>query len=90
MATTATDWNAAATGSPSTKTTGAAKSFPTATASWFGGANATYVGLYDASTAGNLLWLFLLTTAKPVLSGDTPSVAAGALTAKLGDPGDTY
>jgi hypothetical protein len=90
VATTAADWAAATGTAPATKATSTAKTFPTATADWRSAANITYVGLYDASTAGNLLWLFLLTTAKPVLSGDTPSIASGSLVVKLGDPGDTY
>lgn len=90
VATTAADWSAATGTAPATKTNTATKTWPTATADWRSGANLTYVGLYDASTAGNLLALALLTTAKPVLNGDTPSLAAGAIVFKLGDPGDTY
>jgi hypothetical protein len=41
-------------------------------------------------TVGNLVAFGALTTAKPVLNGDTASFAAGTLILKLGDPADTY
>jgi hypothetical protein len=90
VATTAADWNAASGTAPAVKDNGAVKTFPTATADWVAAANLTYFGIYDASTAGNLLCFGALTVAKPVLNGDTASFAAGALVLKLGDPGDTY
>ncbi len=90
VSTTAADWSAASGTAPATKTNTAVKTFPTATADWVAGANLTYFGIYDASTAGNLLCFGALTVAKPILSGDTASFAAGALVIKLGDPGDTY
>ena len=50
-------WNAASGSDPSTITNASAVTFPTSTASW---GNVIAVGLYDASTAGNLLdWDFL-------------------------------
>lgn len=90
VSTTGADWSAASGTAPAVKTNTATKTFPTATADWVAGANLTYFGLFDASTAGNLKWFGLLGTAKPVLNGDTASFAAGALILKLGDPGDSY
>lgn len=51
--------------------------FPTATASW---GTVLGVGLFDASTGGNLLYYGTLTTSKAVGTGDTISFSAGALT----------
>jgi hypothetical protein len=90
VSTTAADWGAASGTAPATKANTATKTFPAATADWSSGANMTHFGLYDASTAGNLLAWGLLGTAKPVLNGDTASFSAGALVLKLGDTGDTY
>lgn len=90
VSTAAADWGAATGTAPATKSNTAVKTFPTATANWVSGSNLTYFGLFDASTAGNLLAFGQLGTAKPVLNGDTASFAAGALVLKLGDPGDTY
>lgn len=90
VSTGAADWSAASGTAPAVKTTTATKTFPTATADWSSGANLTHFGLFDASSAGDLIAWGALTTAKPVLSGDTASFAAGALTLKLGDPSDTY
>lgn len=87
------NWAAAAqgaTGTPSSVANGVAVTFPQATADWAAGANLTYFGLYDASTAGNLVAFGALTTPKPVLNGDTASFAIGALILKLGDTTDTY
>lgn len=90
VSTAAADWGAASGTAPAVKSNSAAKSFPTATADWSAAANMTYFGLFDASTAGNLLAFGPLTVAKPVLNGDTASFAIGALVLKLGDPSDTY
>lgn len=92
VGTAAADMNAAnpVGGGASTKANGTAKSFPTATGDWSSGANMTHYGLFDASTAGALVWFAALTTGKPVLNGDTASFAIGSLIAKLGDPGDAY
>lgn len=90
VATTAADWSAATGTAPATKTNTTAKTFPAATADWRTGANFTYVGLYDASTAGNLLAIALITTAKAVLSGDTANFPISSIVWKLGDPSDTF
>lgn len=62
--------------SGNTATTTAAVEFPTATAS-FG--TVSHVGVYDASTAGNLLGYAALTTAKAIDTGDVLRVPAGDL-----------
>jgi hypothetical protein len=54
-------------------------SYGTATENWNGGDAVTHFGIYDASTAGNLLYSGALGTARTVLSGDPVSIAAGAL-----------
>lgn len=61
-------------------TNSALVTFPTATADWNGGANITHFGIHDASTGGNLLTsLKALDTPRPVLNGDTPQFAIGAV-----------
>ena len=40
----------------------------------------THIGLWDASSGGNLLYHTAVDTSKAVLAGDTISVAAGAVT----------
>ena len=53
-----------------------AQAFPTATASW---GTVTHFGIFDAATAGNLLFHGALTVSKTVGSGDTFQFAAGDL-----------
>lgn len=56
----------------------AAITFPAPTANW---GVVTHFGIYDASTAGNLLYWAALTVSKTINNGDAaPSFAAGALT----------
>ena len=55
----------------------AAITFPTASASW---GTVTHVGIFDATSGGNLLFWGALTASKTVGSGDTFSFAIGALT----------
>jgi hypothetical protein len=55
-------------------------SFPTPSASW---GTVTHFGLYDASTAGNLLVCQALTVAKTVNNGDALSFPAGTLTFQI-------
>jgi hypothetical protein len=50
--------------------------FPTATADW---GTVTHVGIFDATSGGNLLFHGALTASKTVTNGDTFSFAAGAL-----------
>lgn len=91
VATTAADWGAATGTAPATKSNISTKTFPTATADWLGGANVTYLGLYDDNEGGNLLAVYALPAGgKPVLAGDTPSIGAGDMVTKLGDPSDPY
>ncbi len=54
--------------------------FPTATASW---GTVTHMGVFDASTAGNLLAWSALTTAKTVDTGDLLRFSVGQLTVSL-------
>lgn len=67
-------------GSTTTLTSGATFTFPTATGNWSSSSNMTDAGLWDASSSGNLYYWGDLTTAKPVLNGDTASFATGAVT----------
>lgn len=83
VATAAADWNAATNADPSVIDNANAIAFPTATGDWLAGADLTHFVLYDASSAGNALAWGALGTAKPVLNGDTPSFAAGALDVTL-------
>jgi hypothetical protein len=55
--------------------------FPAPTANW---GVASHFGVYDASTAGNLIFYGALTTSKSINSGDAaPSFAAAALSLQL-------
>lgn len=74
VATAGTDWAASSGGSISNAN---AITFPAATAAW---GTVTHFGVFDAATAGNLLFWAALTTSKAIASGDTASFAAGALT----------
>jgi len=62
--------------SGNTATTSAAIEYPTATASY---GTVSHVGIYDASTAGNLLAYAALTTSKTISSGDVFRIPAGDL-----------
>tara|TARA_R100001480_G_scaffold33147_1_gene44760 strand:- start:1091 stop:1486 length:396 start_codon:yes stop_codon:yes gene_type:complete len=62
--------------SPTTATNGAAVEFATATGSW---GTVTHVGVFDASTSGNLLGFAALTASKTVSSGDVFRFDAGDL-----------
>lgn len=93
VATTNADWSAASGTAPAVKTNTATLTFTTATADWVSAANLTYFVLYDHLTltgSGHEIAFGALTTAKPVLNGDTASFAASAITLQMGDPGDTY
>lgn len=68
----------ASSGTGGTTSNNGAITFPAPTANW---GTVTHFGLYDASSAGNLLVCQALTTSKTVNNGDAaPSFAAGALT----------
>jgi hypothetical protein len=71
----------ASSGTSGTTSNNAAITFPAPTANW---GTITGVGIYDATTAGNLLIYSALTTSKTVNNGDAaPSFAAAALTFQL-------
>jgi hypothetical protein len=82
--TVASDWNTATSANPSVVTNANAITFATATGDWVSAANLTHFLLYDALTTGNCLGWGPLTTAKPVLNGDTASFGAAALQVQLG------
>jgi len=69
-----TNFPAASNGSKSNGTT---ITFPIATADW---GTVVAVGIFDAATAGNLLFWANLTTSKTIQNGDTAQFAAGSLT----------
>jgi len=54
--------------------------FPAATGSW---GTITHIGIYDASSAGNLLFHGAVTTQKTISSGDTFQISSGSLTISL-------
>ena len=61
-------------------TNSASVTFPTATASW---GTVSYIGLRDASTAGNLLFHTALDEAKTVGTGDIFTISTGNLSVTL-------
>ena len=69
----ATNWPAASGGA---KANGTAITFPQASANW---GTVDEVGVWDASTAGNILYVGSLTTAKTINNGDSAQFAIGAL-----------
>lgn len=54
--------------------------FPTASGSW---GTVTHVGIWDASTSGNLLYYGPLTASASIASGTTYSISSGNLSAAL-------
>lgn len=54
--------------------------FPAATANW---GTISHISVYDASSAGNLLFHGAVTTSKTIESGDTFQVSSGNLTITL-------
>ena len=68
---------AASSGTGGQTSNNGAITFPAASANW---GTVTAVGFFDASTAGNLLCYAPLSSSKTVNSGDTLTIAAGALT----------
>jgi hypothetical protein len=69
-------------GSPSNgaSTNTAAIEFPQATGSW---GTVSYIGIRDASTAGNLLYHTALDASKAIATGDVFRVAIGSLSVTL-------
>ena len=84
VSTASSDWTAATAADPSVVTNANPIDFATATADWASGSDLTHLVLFDAATSGNLLGFGALTTAKPVLDGDTASFAAGDLQVDIG------
>ena len=70
----------ASTGADGTIENAAVVTFPTPTAGW---GTVTHFAVYDAATAGNLLFYAALTTAKTINTGDAVSFAAGALSLQI-------
>jgi hypothetical protein len=71
----------ASSGTGGTTSNNGAITFPAPTANW---GSVTHMAVYDASSAGNLLWYSALTTAKTVNNGDpAPSFPAASLTLQL-------
>ena len=54
--------------------------FPTPTVTW---GTVTHMGIFDASTVGNMLFCFALTTSKTINIGDTITYPAGSLTLQI-------
>jgi hypothetical protein len=54
--------------------------FPTATASW---GTITHIGLYDASTAGNMLWHGALSASKAIGTDDQFKLGSGRLSISI-------
>lgn len=76
-ATSAADWSAASGGQ---KTTAAALTFPTPSASW---GTVVAFGIWDAATSGNLLAVGALATSRLVNVGRPPQFRAGELSISL-------
>ena len=74
-------WSVSQAGGVTTATNDQAIAFPQATANYDG--QVTHIGIYDASSAGSLLFHGALTVAKTVTTGDTFQINAGALTITL-------
>jgi hypothetical protein len=71
----------ASSGTSGTTSNNAVITFPTPTANW---GVVTGIGIYDATTTGNLLFWAPLTASKTVNNGDAaPSFAAAALTIQI-------
>jgi len=75
-ATATTDWTISGT-SPTQVANATAQAFPAPTANW---GTVTDVGIWDAVTGGNLLYMATLTTSRTINNGDgAPSFSIGAL-----------
>ena len=71
----------ASSGASGTTSNNGAITYPAPTAAW---GVVTHFGIYDAATAGNLLFWGALTTAKTINNGDAaPSFAAAAFTLQI-------
>jgi hypothetical protein len=70
----------AATTAAISRTNATVVTFPAATANW---GTVTHVGIFDASTAGNLLAFGALTASNAISSGDTASFAVNQISFTL-------
>lgn len=70
----------ASTGNTGTTSNNSAVNFPTPTASW---GTVTHFAIYDAASAGNMLFYGALTISKTINQNDTVSFAAAALTVQI-------
>lgn len=61
-------------------TNSAAVEFPQATGTW---GTVTHIGIYDASSSGNLLYHTILDVSKTISSGDIFKIATGSLSVTL-------
>jgi len=82
-----TNWPAASGTAPALKSNGIAITFIQATANW---GTIVGFGIYDASTAGNLIAWGPLDSSVTINTNDTFNIAVGALKHRLGDPGDSF
>lgn len=73
------NWTDATAGNGTTSNAGVV-TFPAATGDW---TTATHFGIWDASTAGNLLVYAALTASRTITTGATASFAIGALTVQV-------
>jgi len=73
------NWSAPSAGNGTTDNVGTV-TFPQATADW---GLATHWGVFDATSAGNLLVWAPLTASRNITTGATPSFGAGALTVQM-------
>lgn len=71
---------ATASGTSGSVATDADVTFPTATASW---GTVTHIGIWDASSAGNMLYHTPLDASKTIDSGDIFKITSGNLTVTL-------
>ena len=82
VATTAATWGVATDATPSVMSSILAVVFPTAGGDWSAAANQTHFGLWNSltlTTEAAYIGRGILTTAAPVLSGQTPNFPVGAL-----------
>ena len=70
----------ASTGTSGTTSNNGAINFPTPSGTW---GLVTHFGIYDAASAGNLLFYGALTTSKTINTNDVVSFAAAALTVQI-------
>ena len=71
------DWGSADANDPTSATNVNAITGTAVAGTWASGVNVTYWGVFNAATAGNLTAYGPVTTPKPVLIGDVPSLPVG-------------